>query len=118
MFFILFIHRKSSKILSSIVIRASPRTEPRWWSTTSATPLFALAPHCSSFNNSNDLFVVQAGKAVVSEITAAGGKAILVKGDVSNAADVTGLFDAAVAAYGKVDILVNNAGCVAECSIH
>ena len=54
----------------------------------------------------------------MSEITAAGGKAILVKGDVSNAADVTGLFDAAVAAYGKVDILVNNAGCVAECSIH
>ena len=47
---------------------------------------------------------------VVADITAAGGKAVAVGGDVSNSADVTALFDAAQQAYGRLDILVNNAG--------
>ncbi len=47
---------------------------------------------------------------VVSEITAKGGKAIAVGGDVSKAADVTSLLDATKQAFGKLDILVNNAG--------
>lgn len=44
------------------------------------------------------------------KITAAGGKAITVKADVSDAKAVTALFDAAETAFGGVDVLVNNAG--------
>jgi 3-oxoacyl-[acyl-carrier protein] reductase len=47
---------------------------------------------------------------VVGKITAAGGKAIAVKGDVSKSSDVINLFAETKKAYGKVDILVNNAG--------
>jgi 3-oxoacyl-[acyl-carrier protein] reductase len=47
---------------------------------------------------------------VVADITAAGGKAIAVQGDVAKAADVHRLFDDARKAFGAVDILVNNAG--------
>jgi 3-oxoacyl-[acyl-carrier protein] reductase len=48
--------------------------------------------------------------AVVKEITAAGGKAIAVQGDVSKQADITKLFAETKKAYGKLNILVNNAG--------
>ena len=47
---------------------------------------------------------------VASEITANGGKAVAVGGDVSKAADVKALFDAAKQAFGQIDVLVNNAG--------
>lgn len=47
---------------------------------------------------------------VVAEITASGGKAIAVQGDVAKAADVEHLFAETKKAYGKLDILVNNAG--------
>ncbi len=47
---------------------------------------------------------------VVAEITAAGGKAIAVQGNVSSEADVTRLFAETKKAFGAVDILVNNAG--------
>jgi 3-oxoacyl-[acyl-carrier protein] reductase len=47
---------------------------------------------------------------VVDEIVANGGKAIAVQGNVSNADDVTRLFDETKKAFGAVDILVNNAG--------
>ena len=47
---------------------------------------------------------------VVNEIKAAGGDAVAVRGDMTNAADVKGLFDATEAAFGLADILVNNAG--------
>ena len=47
---------------------------------------------------------------VVAGITAAGGTAIAVRADVSDAASVAGLFDAAEAAFGGVDIVVNSAG--------
>ncbi|MGZ8251747.1 MAG: glucose 1-dehydrogenase [Methylophilaceae bacterium] len=47
---------------------------------------------------------------VVAAITAAGGKAIAVKGDVSKPADSQGIIDAAINNYGKLDILVNNSG--------
>jgi 3-oxoacyl-[acyl-carrier protein] reductase len=47
---------------------------------------------------------------VVAEITAAGGKAIAVQGDVAKSADVARLFDETAKAFGGVDILVNNAG--------
>jgi 3-oxoacyl-[acyl-carrier protein] reductase len=47
---------------------------------------------------------------VVAEITAKGGKAIAVQGNVSNEADITRLFAETKKAFGAVDILVNNAG--------
>ncbi|OYX73306.1 MAG: oxidoreductase [Rhizobiales bacterium 32-66-11] len=47
---------------------------------------------------------------VVAEITAAGGKARAIQGDVAKAADVARLFADAKAAFGGLDILVNNAG--------
>jgi 3-oxoacyl-[acyl-carrier protein] reductase len=53
----------------------------------------------------------QAGAdAVVSAITAGGGKAVAVRGDVSKAADAQGLIDAAIKKFGHLDILVNNSG--------
>jgi 3-oxoacyl-[acyl-carrier protein] reductase len=47
---------------------------------------------------------------VVAEITAAGGKAIAVQGDVAKAADVKKIFAETKEAFGRLDILVNNAG--------
>ena len=47
---------------------------------------------------------------VVSAITAAGGKAVAVGGDVSKAAEAQGIIEAAVKNFGKLDILVNNSG--------
>ena len=47
---------------------------------------------------------------VVADITAKGGKAVAVQGDVSKKADVSKLFAETKKAYGKVDVLVNNAG--------
>ena len=52
----------------------------------------------------------KAAGQVVAIIKAAGGEAIAVRADVSNAAEVKTLFDAAIAQFGKVDILINNAG--------
>jgi 3-oxoacyl-[acyl-carrier protein] reductase len=49
-------------------------------------------------------------EALVQQIEAAGGKALSARADVSDAAAVRGLFDAADAAFGGVDVLVNNAG--------
>ncbi|NEJ71829.1 glucose 1-dehydrogenase [Rhizobium phaseoli] len=48
--------------------------------------------------------------AVVEAISAAGGKAIAVQGDVSKAEQAQGLIDAAVKQFGKLDVLVNNSG--------
>ena len=48
-------------------------------------------------------------EAVVAAITAAGGRAIVVPGDVSKSADVARLFAQTKAAYGALDVLVNNA---------
>ena len=47
---------------------------------------------------------------VVSEITAAGGKAVSVQGDVARKADIDRVFAEANRAFGRLDILVNNAG--------
>src|SRR5438132_8737540 len=47
---------------------------------------------------------------VVTAITAAGGKAVAVQGDVSKASDAQGIVDAAIKTYGRLDILVNNSG--------
>src|ERR1700759_4221782 len=49
-------------------------------------------------------------KTVVDAITAAGGKAVAVGGDVSKASEAQGIVDAAIKNYGRLDILVNNFG--------
>ena len=49
-------------------------------------------------------------ETVVSAITAAGGKAVAVAGDVSKAAEAKGLVTAAIKSFGRLDILVNNSG--------
>ena len=52
----------------------------------------------------------RAAEQLVAKIEAAGGKALAAQADVSNAAEVKRMFDAAEAAFGGVDVLVNNAG--------
>jgi 3-oxoacyl-[acyl-carrier protein] reductase len=49
-------------------------------------------------------------KTVVDSITAAGGKAVAVGGDVAKASEAQGIIDAAIKNYGRLDILVNNSG--------
>src|SRR5271154_1366706 len=49
-------------------------------------------------------------QTVVGAITAAGGKAVAVGGDVSKAAEAQGIIDAAIENFGRLDILVNNSG--------
>ena len=56
-------------------------------------------------------------EALVRTIEQAGGHALAAKADVSDAADVRRLFDAAETAFGGVDVLVNNAGILNLASI-
>ena len=55
-----------------------------------------------------------AAEAVASEIRAAGGKAIVVLGDVADSADCRHIVDEAVAGLGGLDILINNAGAMIQ----
>jgi NAD(P)-dependent dehydrogenase (short-subunit alcohol dehydrogenase family) len=55
-------------------------------------------------------FDPDAGKAVADEITAAGGRAVAVIGDVADAAVADSLVATAVSEFGALDALVNNAG--------
>jgi 3-oxoacyl-[acyl-carrier protein] reductase len=48
--------------------------------------------------------------STVAEITAAGGKAIALKGDLTSQADVDALIRKTVDTFGGIDVLVNNAG--------
>jgi citronellol/citronellal dehydrogenase len=50
--------------------------------------------------------------SAAAEIEAAGGKALAVKCDIREEADVRGAVDAAVARFGGIDILVNNASAI------
>jgi len=50
------------------------------------------------------------GRAVVSEIEAAGGEALFVRTDVTDADSVRRLVDATVARFGRLDCAFNNAG--------
>jgi 3-oxoacyl-[acyl-carrier protein] reductase len=47
---------------------------------------------------------------VVQAVTAGGGQAVAVRADVSDAAEVAELFDAAETAFGGIDVVVNTAG--------
>jgi 3-oxoacyl-[acyl-carrier protein] reductase len=53
---------------------------------------------------------VEGGERLVEEIRGDGGKAHYVQADVSETADVDGLFTETEAVFGPVDVLVNNAG--------
>ena len=48
--------------------------------------------------------------ATVAKITAAGGNAIAVQGDLNNQADVDALIGKTMDTFGSIDVLVNNAG--------
>jgi NAD(P)-dependent dehydrogenase (short-subunit alcohol dehydrogenase family) len=50
------------------------------------------------------------GQEVAAAIKGAGGRALVVQGDIARVDDVRALFKAAVDEFGTVDILVNNAG--------
>lgn len=52
------------------------------------------------------------GQSVVDEITAQGGKAIFVQGDVTKKEDVVHLYEEAEKKYGEIHIAINNAGIV------
>ncbi len=54
--------------------------------------------------------VVEGGQETVQQIEAAGGEAIFVKADVSQAADVEALVTQTVETYGRLDCAFNNAG--------
>ncbi len=58
------------------------------------------------------------GVMVAQEITEAGGKALLVPGDVTNPEYATQIVSAAVEQFGGLDILVNNAGYTWDGVIH
>ena len=52
----------------------------------------------------------EAAKAVRDEITATGGRAFILQGDVSSAEDVDRIFKTVKEEFGFLDVLVNNAG--------
>lgn len=56
----------------------------------------------------------EAAEAVAAEIRAAGGKAVVVLGDVSNSASAAQIVADAVAGLGGLDILINNAGAILD----
>ncbi len=57
------------------------------------------------------------GQATVQTITAAGGQAIFIPGDVSRAADCQAAVDQIVAAWSRLDILFNNAGIIRRATV-
>jgi 3-oxoacyl-[acyl-carrier protein] reductase len=56
----------------------------------------------------------EAADAVANEIRAAGGKAVVVLGDVSRSGEADRIVADAVAALGGLDILINNAGAILD----
>ncbi|OYV49743.1 MAG: NAD(P)-dependent oxidoreductase [Acidocella sp. 20-58-15] len=54
-----------------------------------------------------------AAEATAAAVRAAGGQAVIIKGDVSVEADVVAMFDATAAAFGGIDGVVINAGIIA-----
>jgi 3-oxoacyl-[acyl-carrier protein] reductase len=58
----------------------------------------------------NDIGNLDKAEETVREIAAAGGRAMVVQADISQAAEVDRLVNTVIQEYGKIDILVNNAG--------
>lgn len=55
---------------------------------------------------------------VVNTIEAAGGKAVAVKGNVSDEAEVQAMFGEIIQQFGTIDILINNAGMQRDAAFH
>ena len=53
---------------------------------------------------------VKEAEAAVNEIKSAGGDAVAISGDISQAADVAALFEKSAQAFGPIQVVVNNAG--------
>lgn len=51
-------------------------------------------------------------EAVQKDVEAAGGKCVIVQGDVAKPEDIQKIFKAADGAFGRIDVLINNAGIV------
>jgi meso-butanediol dehydrogenase / (S,S)-butanediol dehydrogenase / diacetyl reductase len=60
----------------------------------------------------------EGNESLAAEILKAGGRAVAIAGDVSQAADVQRIVSGARAHFGKLDILFNNAGIVTHGKIH
>jgi NAD(P)-dependent dehydrogenase (short-subunit alcohol dehydrogenase family) len=54
-----------------------------------------------------------AAQATAADVERAGGRALVIGGDVANETDVIAMFDAVERTFGRLDALVNNAGIVA-----
>ncbi|KAF7507018.1 Arp2/3 complex subunit, actin nucleation center [Endocarpon pusillum] len=52
----------------------------------------------------------KAAQGVVAEIESQAGSAVAIQADISKVSEVTKLFDAAMAHFGRLDIVINNAG--------
>ncbi|HUJ60223.1 MAG TPA: SDR family oxidoreductase [Kofleriaceae bacterium] len=48
------------------------------------------------------------------QVEAAGGRALIVAGDLAQVAAIRDLFDAALAAFGRIDVVINNAGMIVK----
>jgi 3-oxoacyl-[acyl-carrier protein] reductase len=76
--------------------------------------LLAAAGAKTVINYAND---DTAANDIVDQIKSAGGEAIAVQADVSNAKQVEAMFDTTINTFGKPDILVNSAGMMINKSI-
>lgn len=61
--------------------------------------------------------IVENAESVVREISAMGGEAIVVAGDVGDSKAVDAMIEKGVEHFGKLDILINNAGCTQHVSV-
>ena len=59
----------------------------------------------------------QAAEEVEREIVAAGGRALIVQGDVSKVAEIQHIIDQTVTTFGRLDVMVNNAGMETRTSV-
>lgn len=57
-------------------------------------------------------------ESVAKEVEALGRKAVAIRADVSQIADVTAMVARVTEAFGKIDILVNNAGIIRDAMLH
>jgi glucose 1-dehydrogenase len=58
-----------------------------------------------------------AAEEVERDIVAAGGRALIVQGDVSKVAEIQHIIDQTVATFGRLDVMVNNAGMETRTSV-
>jgi glucose 1-dehydrogenase len=59
----------------------------------------------------------QAAQEVERDIVAAGGRGLIVQGDVSKVADIQQIVDQTVTTFGRLDVMVNNAGMETRTSV-